>query len=119
MSSSRRPLPCRLAEIALLALLLAGCAPLASAPPARGAGEATGLRTVFYRCDDGERIEVRFFALQGVAVLVRDGRTLELQQVPAGSGFAYEGAAVRLQGQGEALTLSTPVMPSLACRVLR
>jgi len=104
---------------ALIALSLTACAPATPTLPASGAGEATGLRTVFYRCDDGERIEVRFFALQGVAVLVRDGRTLEMQQIPGGSGFAYESAAVRLRGQGEALTLSTPVTPALHCRVER
>lgn len=62
-------------------------------------------RRVRYACDSGETVEVRFFPAQGVAVLVRGGATIELQQQPAGSGFAYGNGPNTIRGKGDALTL--------------
>ena len=53
-------------------LFLLGCSSLL------GQAEPTGERRVKFGCDDGESVEVRYFPLQGVAVLVRHGKTIEL-----------------------------------------
>ncbi len=90
--------------------LLAGCA--AQAPQ----GEPTGERRVDYLCANGEGVQMRFFPLQGVGVLVRGGRTMELQQRPAGSGFLYSNGPNSVRGKGDELTIEVGRMVPLRCR---
>jgi membrane-bound inhibitor of C-type lysozyme len=100
------------ATLALTLALAASHAACAS-PPA--AGEPTNALRVRFTCTNGEAIEVRFFRLQGVAVLVRQGRTYELQQERSGSGFRYAGGAVGIRGKGEDLTVEIGGMAPLQC----
>lgn len=97
---------------AILSLSLAcvGCA--VQAP----AGEPTGERRVPFRCSNGEDVELRFFPLQGVAVLVRGGRPMELQQQPSGSGFVYSNGPNTVRGKGDDLTLEIGRMVPIQCR---
>jgi membrane-bound inhibitor of C-type lysozyme len=89
---------------------LAACA--ADAP----LGEPTGQRRVQFACDNGQAIEMRFFPLQGVGVLVRDGQTMELQQQPAASGFVYSNGPTTVRGKGDELALEIGRMRPIACR---
>ena len=63
-------------------LLLAAC----TAAPVK---PQEAMRSVTFGCDNGEQMEMRFFPAQGVAVLVRHGNPIELQQQRAASGFVY------------------------------
>jgi membrane-bound inhibitor of C-type lysozyme len=89
---------------------LAACA--ADAP----VGEPTGQRRVSFTCEHGQAIEMRFFPLQGVGVLVRDGQTMELQQQPAASGFVYSNGPNTVRGKGDELTLEIGRMRPISCR---
>src|SRR5690554_2834950 len=53
----------------------------------------------YYQCQQniGE-IEVRFFPIHGVAVLILDGHNHELQQQIAASGFWYSNAKYHFRG---------------------
>lgn len=94
----------------LIPLALAACA----APPS--AVSADGVRRVAFDCANGEAVEMRFFPQQGVAVLVRDGKTRELQQAPSGSGFRYVGSGVEVRGKGDELTIETVSAAIVQCR---
>ncbi len=91
----------------------AAAANAVAAPDATG--EATGERRVQFDCDRGEAIEMRFFPLQGVAVLVRNGQTSELQQQESGSGFIYSNGPTTVRGKGDALTVEIGRMVPLHC----
>ena len=95
----------------LIVPLIAGCA----APPPQF-GEPTGERRVRYVCDNREDIEMRFFPLQGVGVLVRHGKTVELQQMPAASGFHYSNGPITVRGKGDDLTVEIGRMMPIQCR---
>ncbi|KAF7598909.1 MAG: hypothetical protein CGU28_08550 [Candidatus Dactylopiibacterium carminicum] len=96
--------------LSLLAFALAACA---SVP--EGMQKETPMNRVHYRCASGEQIEVRYFPLQGVAVLVREGRTLELQQQVSASGFWYSNGPTSLRGKGQQLTLEIGRMVPIQC----
>lgn len=93
-------------------LVLSGCA---SGPPPYQGGGYTPVNKVVYTCRSGEPLEVRYFPDQGVAVLVRDGRTQELQQHTSGSGIAYSGPGINLRSQGDTLRIEAPGQPVLEC----
>lgn len=63
-----------------------------------------------------EKIEVRFFPKQGVAVLVRQGVNVELQLQPSGSGFRYAGHGIELHGKGDELRLALKGRPARMCK---
>ena len=79
-------------------------------------GEPTAERRVSFRCDDERNIEVRFFPMQGVAVLVRNGDNIELQQGPGASGFRYSNGPNTIIGKGNELTLEIGRMAPINCR---
>lgn len=100
---------------AALVLLLVACATdQAAGPPA--AGPPASDRRVVFLCSNGENVEMRFFPQQGVGVLVRGGRTQELQQQPAASGFLYVGGGTTVRGQGDELRIEAAAQPPLRCR---
>lgn len=76
-------------------------------PPAR--------HDVHFVCDQGETLSVRFFPQQGVAVLVRHGDTIELQQQPSGSGFMYSNGLNTIRGKGSALRVEIGRMRAIEC----
>jgi membrane-bound inhibitor of C-type lysozyme len=92
--------------------LLAACA--TPAPPA--APPPTEQRRVQFTCADGEAVEMRFFPQQGVGVLVRGGRTMELQQQPAASGFVYSNGPNTVRDKGDELTIEIGRMAPISCR---
>ena len=95
--------------LSFLALLLGSCA---TTPPS---GDTATVRRVLFSCTNGEKLEVRFFPLQGVAVLVRNGNPIELQQQPSGSGFAYSNGPNTIRGKGNDLTAEIGRMVPLQC----
>ena len=95
--------------MSFLALLLGSCA---TTPPD---GESSVVRRVPFSCTNGEALEVRFFSLQGVAVLVRNGTPIELQQQPSGSGFIYSNGPNTIRGKGEDLTVEIGRMVPIQC----
>lgn len=99
--------------IALLPLcVLAACT--TTPPPVTNDGSPDD-REVAYTCSNGETIAVRFFPANGVAVLVRNGQTIELQQQPSGSGFAYSNGPNTVRGKGDELTVEIGRMVPLRC----
>lgn len=58
-----------------------------------------------YECVNANPIEVRFFPNHGVAVLVLNSQTHELQQQPADSGFWYSNQLYTIRGAGNELRL--------------
>lgn len=104
--------PMRLAvpSFLLSTLLSIGC----SAPAYQG--EPTGERRVQYVCGNGDEIEMRFFPLQGVGVLVRHGKTMELQQQPAASGFLYSNGPNTVRGKGSDLIIEVGRRAPIECQ---
>ncbi len=108
-----------LAPLALIAALCAGrVAP--SAPPQATVykGEPTNEIRTRFSCNDGDEVEMRFFNLQGVGVLVRHGESIELQQEPAASGFKYSNGPTTVRGKGDTLTLEIGRMMPIECKAL-
>ena len=64
----------------------------------------------------GESLSVRFLPAQGVAVLVRNGKTIELQQQPSGSGFIYSNGPNTIRGKGNDLTVEIGRMVPIQCK---
>jgi len=98
----------------LVATLL--CAACTAAPNADTPGDV--IRAP-YQCDNGESIEVRYFPAQGVAVLVRHDKPLELQQQRTASGFHYSNGPYSIRGKGSALTLEVGRMAPIQCHEQR
>jgi len=105
-----KPIPLAAPSILFFALLSGGCT--APAHP----GEPTGERRVQYVCGNGEEIEMRFFPLQGVGVLVRHGKPMELQQQPTGSGFLYSNGPNTVRGKGNELIIEVGRRVPIQCQ---
>ena len=73
------------------------------------------MHRVQFACSNGESIEMRFFPLQGVAVMVRHGRTIALQQQRSGSGFRYSNGPNTVWGKGEQITVEIGRMLPFTC----
>lgn len=97
--------------------LAVGCAgrPVAAPRPASLDGSPL-KREVAFTCSNGTELSVRFFPAQGVAVLVREGQTTELQQAPSGSGFVYASRTTTIRGKGDDLTVEIGRMAPLQCK---
>ena len=96
----------------LCTLLFSGCA------TTEPMGEPTGDTRATYRCDDGSSVEMRFFPLQGVGVLVRNGQPMELQQVPVASGFRYSNGPHTVRGKDAELIIEIGRMAPIRCEGL-
>ena len=83
--------------------------------PAPLQGEHTGERRAGSLCSNGEEVEMRFFPAQGVGVLVRNGKPMELQQQPAASGFVYGNGPNTVRGKGNELIVEIGRKVSLTC----
>lgn len=71
---------------------------------------------VFYQCErDFGEIEMRFFPQHGVAVLVLEGKTHELQQQPAASGMWYTNGRYTFRGKGQQGWLEIGRMAAIDC----
>jgi membrane-bound inhibitor of C-type lysozyme len=93
-----------------------GAAAQAASPAAAPPGASPARRDVNYRCEDGQALQLRFFPQHGVAVLVRDGQTLEMQQEPAASGFLYRAGQTVVRGQGNEMRLEIARRAPVVCR---
>ena len=82
-----------------------------------GAQAADEVIRAHYACDQGEKIEVRYFPQKGTAVLVRHKKALELRQEVSGSGFIYSNGRTTIRGKGDDLTLEIGRRAPLDCRV--
>ena len=100
---------------ALVLAVLAACLLSACTDTATHAN-SPDVREVFFSCGNGESVAVRFFPAQGVAVLVRDGQTIELQQQPSGSGFIYSNGPNTIRGKGDDLTVEIGRMVPVQCK---
>ncbi len=67
-------------------------------------------------CDSGEKMVVRFFPAQGIAVLVRADMSLEMNEEPAASGVRYVSGETVLTGKGNDYTLEMAGADPLQCR---
>lgn len=81
--------------LAVWTLALAGCGPEAP-PPDPTPGETR----VVYSCEGGRGFAATFHIGRNSVGLEIDGRTLELPQVPSGSGIAYSNGAVTFRAKG-------------------
>lgn len=100
----------------LIAATVATClaTACASKPPINDS--SPDYREVAFTCSNGPDLSVRFFPAQGVAVLVRNGETMELQQQPSGSGFIYSNGPTTIRGKGDDLTVEIGRMVPLQCK---
>lgn len=96
---------------ATVAYLAAACD---AGPPSDDA--STTVREVAFTCTNGPDLSVRFFPDQEIAVLVRNGETVELQQQPSASGFIYSSGPTTIRGKGEDLTVEIGRMVPLQCQ---
>jgi membrane-bound inhibitor of C-type lysozyme len=96
--------------------LLVACAPGAESGSPDIAVKPTKVLEVAFTCSQGESLSVRFFPDQGVAVLVRNGDTIELQQQPSASGFIYSNGPNTIRGKGDDLTVELGRRVPIQCR---
>lgn len=94
-------------------LLLASC--MDDAPVSSSAGEMPTETRVSFSCVNGERLEMRFFPLQGIAVLMRNGDRLELQQQVSASGFIYSNGPTTVRGKGDEISVEIGRMMPIIC----
>jgi len=94
-----------------LALVLAGCA----APDADGKRNIIG--PVFFACDDGTSLTVRFDQDDDTARIVgRRGLSVILPRSRAASGYGYEDASYSLRGKGRDAFWQAPGRATTHCR---
>ena len=74
------------------------------------------VQEVAFTCANGETLSVRFFTTQGIAALVRHGKTIELQQQLSGSGFIYSNGPNTIRGKGDDLTVEIGRMAPIQCK---
>ena len=93
--------------------------PMQPAPPVQPVPPAgpSEIRTNF-ACDNGERVSLRSFPQQGIAVLERGGQSTELQQQRVGSGFHYSNGQTSVRGKGGEMTLTVGMMAPTQCRAV-
>lgn len=99
---------------ALATLALAACT--TTPPPGEAAAD---MREVAFTCANGASLSVRFFPIQGIAVLVRNGENIELDQKVSGSGFLYSNGPNTIRGKGDDLTVEIGRMVPLQCKATR
>ena len=90
-----------------------GLAACASGP--REMAGADAVTAVDFECDGGETLSVRFLPAASLAVLVRGGDELRLEQQPAASGFHYRHGATAIRGKGDELIVEIGRRVPLRC----
>jgi membrane-bound inhibitor of C-type lysozyme len=76
------------------------------------------MNRVQFNCDNGERVEVRFFPTLDKAVLVRNGKSVELKQQPSGSGFIYSNGPNTVRGKGREIMIDIGRMVPIRCEAV-
>lgn len=88
---------------------------VAAAAAAAGMPVTSETRTRLV-CDNEEKLVVRFFPEQGIAVLVRGGQNTELNQEPAASGIRYSNGTTTITGKGDDYTVQIGMMAPMQCK---
>lgn len=109
--------------LSVAALMVSACSQQPQVQPEKTAPTAqlkikghTEVSIVMYQCDQGlGQIEMRYFPLHGVAVLVLDSVTHELQQERAASGFWYSNSKYTVRGKGGEIQLEIGRRAPIAC----
>src|SRR5690606_18819244 len=83
----------------LMLLLLSGCATQVNTT-----GDEKDS-VVGFHCANGEQVMIRFLTGSEVAILTRNGESIELRQQPAASGFWYTNGPISIRGKGNDLDL--------------
>ena len=99
-------------ESLILLTALAGLAACAGKPQRP---VAAGMNRVLFDCGNDEQVEMRFFPAQGVAVLVRNGKPMELRQQPSASGFIYSNGPNTVRGKGREISVEIGRMVPIRC----
>jgi membrane-bound inhibitor of C-type lysozyme len=73
------------------------------------------MNRVLFNCDNGEQVEMRFFPARDMAVLVRNGKSIELKQQPSGSGFIYTNGPNTVRGKGREIMIEIGRMVPIRC----
>jgi membrane-bound inhibitor of C-type lysozyme len=66
-------------------------------------------------CTDGQLLSVHIIHNKSTAILVQNGKSIELQQKPTGSGFMYSSGANSIRGKGNNLTVEIGRETPLHC----
>jgi membrane-bound inhibitor of C-type lysozyme len=98
-----------IALLYFLALAVIGCSSNSSQH------NSSGVNEISFTCDRGNPVQVRFFQNKEVAILVRDGKAIELQQEPSGSGFNYSNGSTSIRGKGNDLMVIIGRMAPINC----
>ena len=96
---------------AFVACVISAC----SMPPAKN-DISSKQHEVAFSCTRDESLSVKFFPAQGVAVLLRNDDTNELQQQTSGSGYIYSNGPTTIRGKGDDLTVEIGRMVPLQCK---
>lgn len=105
--------------LALAAAVCAGCGGLTTSTTQGDQVERPGERRVELSCRDGQQTVMRFYEAQGVADLIRAGRTIRLKQQTSGSGFVYSDGRNTVRGRGRDVTLELDGTEPIRCRSQR
>ena len=106
--------------VALAAVLCAGCD-----TPQRREGDyeysspRPGERLEQFACRDGEQIQMHFMEAQGIALLTRRGRTMQLKLQSAESGYIYSNGPISVRSKGRDLRLQMEGMEAIECQSRR
>ena len=73
------------------------------------------MNRVRFHCDNGEHVEMRFFPAHEMAVLLRNGRSIELRQQPSASGFIYSNGPNTVRGKGREIIVEIGRMAPIRC----
>ncbi len=75
--------------------------------------------TARFRCFDGSRFTANFDPDNATVTIVRAGKSVTLRQQRMASGIRYSDGRTTFAGKGDAMTLSLPGRPPLACSAIR
>lgn len=73
---------------------------------------------VHFSCDDGQDLEMRFFPMQDLAVMIRNGTAIELPQQISASGFIYSNGPNTVRGKGNELVVEIGRRAPINCVAL-
>ena len=96
--------------VALLVVVTLGCTTTATQD------DSPNSRTVAFSCTNGESLSVRFIRDRNMAILTRNGESIELSQQPSGSGFIYSNGPNTIRGKGDDLTVEIGRMVPIQCK---
>jgi membrane-bound inhibitor of C-type lysozyme len=93
-------------------LLIAACC---ACTPSATRDNVPDDREVAFSCANGESLNVHFYPARSVAVLMRNGASIELPQQRSGSGFIYSNGPNTIRGKGNDLIVEIGRMTPISC----